>query len=74
MHGKMTQCSGCKVMCRSFDVTHGIGPTGVMEPYCSSSCMNKSKIASASQSKYCYNSDATYLLLLPLSNTLGFRL
>ncbi|XP_027020349.2 zinc finger MYM-type protein 2 isoform X2 [Tachysurus fulvidraco] len=49
MHGKMTQCSGCKVMCRSFDVTHGIGPTGVMEPYCSSSCMNKSKIASASQ-------------------------
>ncbi|MCJ8732432.1 hypothetical protein PDJAM_G00211190 [Pangasius djambal] len=46
-HGKMTQCSGCKVMCRSFDVTHGIGPTGVMEPYCSSSCMNKSKIAAA---------------------------
>ncbi|TSV41622.1 Zinc finger MYM-type protein 2 [Bagarius yarrelli] len=48
-HGKMTQCSGCKVMCRSFDVTHGIGPSGVMEPYCSSSCMNKSKITSVAQ-------------------------
>ncbi|KAF7709375.1 zinc finger MYM-type protein 2 [Silurus meridionalis] len=45
-HGKMTQCSGCKAMCRSFDVTHGIEPSGVMEPYCSS-CMNKSKVTAA---------------------------
>lgn len=59
-------------MCRSFDVTHGIGPTGIMEPYCSSSCMNKSKVAVAAQSKYCYDSGATFSLL-PVSDKWGFR-
>ncbi|XP_062861668.1 zinc finger MYM-type protein 2 isoform X2 [Trichomycterus rosablanca] len=44
-HGKMVQCSGCKVMCRSFEVTHGIGPTGIMEPYCSTACITKSKFS-----------------------------
>uniref|UniRef100_A0AAR2IXG4 TRASH domain-containing protein n=1 Tax=Pygocentrus nattereri TaxID=42514 RepID=A0AAR2IXG4_PYGNA len=48
-HGKMTQCSGCKVMCRSFDVTHGIGPSGIMEPYCSAACLTKSKVAAVAQ-------------------------
>ncbi|XP_066542642.1 zinc finger MYM-type protein 2 isoform X2 [Hoplias malabaricus] len=48
-HGKMTQCSGCKVMCRSFDVTQGIGASGVMEPYCSTACLTKSKIAAVAQ-------------------------
>ncbi|KAL6484828.1 hypothetical protein MHYP_G00068730 [Metynnis hypsauchen] len=48
-HGKMTQCTGCKVMCRSFDVTHGIGPSGIMEPYCSAACLTKSKVAAVAQ-------------------------
>ncbi|XP_063069778.1 zinc finger MYM-type protein 2 isoform X2 [Engraulis encrasicolus] len=49
-HGKMTACTGCKVLCRSFDVTQCIGPTGAMEPYCSTACMNKTKAASIQQS------------------------
>uniref|UniRef100_A0AAY4DTS6 TRASH domain-containing protein n=1 Tax=Denticeps clupeoides TaxID=299321 RepID=A0AAY4DTS6_9TELE len=44
-HGKMLACSGCKTMCRSFDVTHCIGPSGTMEPYCSTTCMSKNKFA-----------------------------
>lgn len=44
-HGKMTACTGCKALCRSFDVTQSIGPSGAMEPYCSTACMNKTKIA-----------------------------
>ncbi|KPP68274.1 zinc finger MYM-type protein 2-like [Scleropages formosus] len=42
-HGKLTTCSGCKAPCRSFDVTHCIGPSGTMEPYCSTSCMTAHK-------------------------------
>ncbi|KAL4609140.1 zinc finger MYM-type protein 2-like [Arapaima gigas] len=42
-HGKLTSCSGCKAPCRSFDVTHCIGPSGTMEPYCSTSCMTAHK-------------------------------
>ncbi|KAL2081106.1 hypothetical protein ACEWY4_022959 [Coilia grayii] len=45
-HGKMTACTGCKALCRSFDVTQCIGPTGAMEPYCSTACMNKTKTTS----------------------------
>ncbi|KAJ8246738.1 hypothetical protein GJAV_G00254830 [Gymnothorax javanicus] len=45
-HGKMTQCTGCRAVCRSFDVTQCIGPSGAMEPYCSTACMTKSKSAS----------------------------
>ncbi|XP_076119363.1 zinc finger MYM-type protein 2 isoform X2 [Alosa pseudoharengus] len=43
-NGKMTPCTGCKTLCRSFDVTHCIGTTGAMEPYCSTACMNKNKM------------------------------
>ncbi|XP_048834480.1 zinc finger MYM-type protein 2 [Brienomyrus brachyistius] len=42
-HGKLTNCSGCKAPCRSFDVTHCIGPSGTMEPYCSTTCMTAHK-------------------------------
>ncbi|KAJ8352603.1 hypothetical protein SKAU_G00240790 [Synaphobranchus kaupii] len=45
-HGKMTHCTGCRTTCRSFDVTHCIGPSGAMEPYCSTACMAKSKSTS----------------------------
>ncbi|KAL0963574.1 hypothetical protein UPYG_G00308140 [Umbra pygmaea] len=43
-HSKMTMCTGCRAMVRSTEVTQCIGPSGVMEPYCSTACMNKSKI------------------------------
>uniref|UniRef100_A0A3P8XMC3 TRASH domain-containing protein n=1 Tax=Esox lucius TaxID=8010 RepID=A0A3P8XMC3_ESOLU len=46
-HSKMTMCTGCRAMVRSSEVTHCIGPSGTMEPYCSTACMNKSKISSA---------------------------
>lgn len=49
-HGKMVQCSGCKVMCRSIDGTQCIGTNGGMETYCSTACMTKSKFAAAAQS------------------------
>ncbi|XP_064183912.1 zinc finger MYM-type protein 2-like isoform X2 [Anguilla rostrata] len=45
-HGKMTHCTGCRAACRSFDVTHCIGPSGAMEPYCSTACMAKNKSTS----------------------------
>ncbi|KAG7463610.1 hypothetical protein MATL_G00178450 [Megalops atlanticus] len=46
-HGKMMSCSGCRAPCRSFDVTQCIGPSGTMEPYCSTACMAKSKSTSS---------------------------
>ncbi|XP_035612949.1 zinc finger MYM-type protein 2-like isoform X2 [Oncorhynchus keta] len=45
-HSKMTMCTGCSAMVRSSEVTHCIGASGTMEPYCSTACMNKTKIAS----------------------------
>ncbi|XP_051565424.1 zinc finger MYM-type protein 2-like [Myxocyprinus asiaticus] len=48
-HGKMVQCIGCKVMCRSFDATQCIGSNGAMESYCSTACMTKSKFATSAQ-------------------------
>ncbi|XP_055734119.1 zinc finger MYM-type protein 2-like isoform X2 [Salvelinus fontinalis] len=44
-HSKMTMCTGCSAMVRSSEVTHCIGASGTMEPYCSTACMNKTKIA-----------------------------
>uniref|UniRef100_A0A8B9H5H9 Zinc finger, MYM-type 2 n=1 Tax=Astyanax mexicanus TaxID=7994 RepID=A0A8B9H5H9_ASTMX len=69
-HGKMTQCCGCKVMCRSFDVTHGIGPNGVMEPYCSTSCLTK--IAEPSCHFCKRNSLPQYQATLPEGKVLNF--
>uniref|UniRef100_A0A3B1JMM8 Zinc finger MYM-type containing 2 n=2 Tax=Astyanax mexicanus TaxID=7994 RepID=A0A3B1JMM8_ASTMX len=77
-HGKMTQCCGCKVMCRSFDVTHGIGPNGVMEPYCSTSCLTKSKVSAVAQiaepsCHFCKrNSLPQYQATLPEGKVLNF--
>lgn len=50
-HGKIVQCSGCKVMCRSFDATQCIGSNGAMESYCTTACMTKNKFATAAQSE-----------------------
>uniref|UniRef100_A0A8C8CLX1 TRASH domain-containing protein n=1 Tax=Oncorhynchus tshawytscha TaxID=74940 RepID=A0A8C8CLX1_ONCTS len=44
-NSKMTMCTGCRAMVRSSEVTHCIGASGTMEPYCSTACMNKTKIA-----------------------------
>ncbi|XP_035378726.1 zinc finger MYM-type protein 2 isoform X2 [Electrophorus electricus] len=77
-HGKMTQCSGCKTMCRSFEVTHGIGPSGTMEPYCSTGCLNKTKIAAVAQTAeptchFCKrNSLPQYQSTLPEGKVLNF--
>lgn len=77
-HGKMIQCSGCKAMCRTFEVTHGIGPSGIMEPYCSTSCITKSKISSVPQSAepschFCKrNSLPQYQATLPEGKVLNF--
>ncbi|KAJ8013064.1 hypothetical protein DPEC_G00049420 [Dallia pectoralis] len=46
-HSKMTMCTGCRAMVRTTEITHCIGPSGTMEPYCSTACMNKSKISSS---------------------------
>ncbi|XP_070979805.1 zinc finger MYM-type protein 2-like [Oncorhynchus clarkii lewisi] len=46
-NSKMTMCTGCRAMVRSSEVTHCIGASGSMEPYCSTACMNKTKIASS---------------------------
>ncbi|KAG9330406.1 hypothetical protein JZ751_025527 [Albula glossodonta] len=45
-NAKMTPCTGCRAMCRSFDVKHCIGPSGAMEPYCSNACMAKTMTTS----------------------------
>ncbi|XP_069034923.1 zinc finger MYM-type protein 2 isoform X3 [Lepisosteus oculatus] len=42
-HGKITCCTGCRTPCRFFDITHCIGSSGNMEPYCSTACMNSHK-------------------------------
>uniref|UniRef100_A0A674D3R1 Zinc finger MYM-type containing 2 n=1 Tax=Salmo trutta TaxID=8032 RepID=A0A674D3R1_SALTR len=41
---KMTMCTGCSTMAKSSEVTHCIGASGTMEPYCSTACVNKTKI------------------------------
>ncbi|XP_066562569.1 zinc finger MYM-type protein 2 isoform X1 [Amia ocellicauda] len=47
-HGKITCCTGCRTPCRFFDITHCIGPSGNMEPYCSTACMNSHKSKNSS--------------------------
>ncbi|XP_036396229.1 zinc finger MYM-type protein 2 [Megalops cyprinoides] len=47
-HGKTTSCSGCNSSFSSFDAIHCIGPSGTMEPYCSTACIGKSKSSSTS--------------------------
>ncbi|KAI7808449.1 putative zinc finger MYM-type protein 2 [Triplophysa rosa] len=77
-HGKMVQCSGCKVMCRSFDATQCIGPNGATESYCSTACMTKSKFAASAQNiepscHFCKrNALPQYHATLPEGNVLSF--
>uniref|UniRef100_A0AAR2JYU1 TRASH domain-containing protein n=1 Tax=Pygocentrus nattereri TaxID=42514 RepID=A0AAR2JYU1_PYGNA len=71
-HGKMTQCSGCKVMCRSFDVTHGIGPSGIMEPYCSAASHGTKHVSSPSCHFCKRNALPQYQATLPEGKVLNF--
>ncbi|XP_051566541.1 zinc finger MYM-type protein 2-like isoform X2 [Myxocyprinus asiaticus] len=77
-HGKLVQCVGCKVMCRSFDATQCIGSNGAMETYCSTACMTKSKFATAAQNAepvchFCKrNALPQYQATLPEGKVLSF--
>uniref|UniRef100_A0A672SIE5 Zinc finger MYM-type containing 2 n=1 Tax=Sinocyclocheilus grahami TaxID=75366 RepID=A0A672SIE5_SINGR len=77
-HGKLVQCSGCKVMCRSFDATQCIGSNGAMESYCTTACMTKSKFAAAAQNSepschFCKrNALPQYQATLPEGKVLSF--
>uniref|UniRef100_A0A8C9UX84 Zinc finger MYM-type containing 2 n=1 Tax=Scleropages formosus TaxID=113540 RepID=A0A8C9UX84_SCLFO len=74
-HGKLTTCSGCKAPCRSFDVTHCIGPSGTMEPYCSTSCMtaHKNKATAELTCHYCKrNALPQYQATLPDGKVYSF--
>ncbi|XP_052421667.1 zinc finger MYM-type protein 2 isoform X3 [Carassius gibelio] len=77
-HGKIVQCSGCKVMCRSFDATQCIGSNGAMESYCTTACMTKSKFAAAAQNSepschFCKrNALPQYQATLPEGKVLSF--
>ncbi|KAA0715854.1 Zinc finger MYM-type protein 2 [Triplophysa tibetana] len=77
-HGKMVQCSGCKVMCRSFDATQCIGTNGAMDSYCSTACMTKSKFAASAQNMepschFCKrNALPQYQATLPEGKVLSF--
>ncbi|CAB1347275.1 unnamed protein product [Coregonus sp. 'balchen'] len=46
-NSKMVMCTGCRAMVRSSEVTHCIGASGTMEPYCSTACVSKTKLASS---------------------------
>uniref|UniRef100_A0A673KTL4 TRASH domain-containing protein n=1 Tax=Sinocyclocheilus rhinocerous TaxID=307959 RepID=A0A673KTL4_9TELE len=70
-HGKIVQCSGCKVMCRSFDATQCIGSNGAMESYCTTACMAKSKFAPSCH--FCKrNALPQYQATLPEGKVLSF--
>ncbi|XP_077071985.1 zinc finger MYM-type protein 2 isoform X1 [Siphateles boraxobius] len=77
-HGKIVQCSGCKVMCRSFDATQCIGSNGAMESYCTTACMTKSKFTAAAQNSepschFCKrNALPQYQATLPEGKVLSF--
>uniref|UniRef100_A0A8C1CNV0 Zinc finger MYM-type containing 2 n=1 Tax=Cyprinus carpio carpio TaxID=630221 RepID=A0A8C1CNV0_CYPCA len=77
-HGKIVQCSGCKVMCRSFDATQCIGSNGAMESYCTTACMTKNKFAAAAQNSepschFCKrNALPQYQAALPEGKVLSF--
>ncbi|XP_043105154.1 zinc finger MYM-type protein 2 isoform X1 [Puntigrus tetrazona] len=77
-HGKIVQCSGCKVMCRSFDATQCIGSNGAMESYCTTACMTKNKFAAAAQNSepschFCKrNALPQYQATLPEGKVLSF--
>ncbi|XP_016143899.1 zinc finger MYM-type protein 2-like isoform X1 [Sinocyclocheilus grahami] len=77
-HGKIVQCSGCKVMCRSFDATQCIGSNGAMESYCTTACMAKSKFPAAAQNSepschFCKrNALPQYQAALPEGKVLSF--
>uniref|UniRef100_A0A9J7X741 Zinc finger MYM-type containing 2 n=1 Tax=Cyprinus carpio carpio TaxID=630221 RepID=A0A9J7X741_CYPCA len=77
-HGKMVQCSGCKVMCRSLDATQCIGSNGSMESYCTTACMTKSKFTAAAQNSepschFCKrNALPQYQATLPEGKVLSF--
>lgn len=77
-HGKIVQCSGCKVMCRSFDATQCIGANGAMESYCTTACMTKSKFTAAAQNSepschFCKrNALPQYQATLPEGKVLSF--
>uniref|UniRef100_A0A8C1SWQ3 Zinc finger, MYM-type 2 n=1 Tax=Cyprinus carpio TaxID=7962 RepID=A0A8C1SWQ3_CYPCA len=72
------QCSGCKVMCRSFDATQCIGSNGAMESYCTTACMTKNKFAAAAQNSepschFCKrNALPQYQAALPEGKVLSF--
>ncbi|XP_067106839.1 zinc finger MYM-type protein 2 isoform X2 [Osmerus mordax] len=79
-HGKLASCSSCKTIIKTGEVTQGLGPSGSMETYCSSACMNKSKVApvttilnSEPTCHFCKRSSLPqYQATLPEGNVLSF--